>query len=148
MSRWELRLWGRKGKWGNIFLIIDPITCRRTQRRRYRTWEEGPVQHQALVFLLYSTSHTVVYFSLPSPSVATFPCRQPQLSCFISVLSFILPSKMTLPHKSDQTGNAFQDIRATGLGFKICVFCIKTVILPQLKGFSLCKMNFRIVCSI
>lgn len=69
------------------------------------TWKHSYKQlrfgSKPLPFLLYFTSHTVVYFSLLSPSVATFPYRQPQLSCFLSARSFHTLSQMAPAHNSD-----------------------------------------------
>lgn len=63
----------------------------------YQYVESSNSAAKARPFLLYFTSHTVVYFSLFSPSVATFPYRQPQLSCFMSALGSHSPPPRRLP---------------------------------------------------
>lgn len=48
----------------------------------------------------------------------------------MSVLSFILPSKTTLLHNGAQTGNAFQDIRATDRDLKYLYAVLKLMYYP------------------
>ncbi len=86
---------------GNIF----PLTQTRIKSQKHAHSNDMRGSCTPPAFLLYFTSHTVVYFPLLLPSVATFPHRHSQLSCFMSVLSFIF--RRTMPPRASITGPAF-----------------------------------------
>lgn len=96
---------GQTSNWGNIFPLTQTrvkkkkIPETRTQQRHER------ILYGLAAFLLYFSSHTVVYFPLLLPSVATFPHRHSQLSRFMSALSFIF--RRTMPPRASITRPAF-----------------------------------------